>query len=89
MMESILACNTIMYIMQAYLRGYTYPKYVWLTYGWYQDRWWTEEVNPEPTNCTDDQLAEALHRSIALQLLPNLNKLNSTTDTGLVSCMHA
>ncbi|XP_064390853.1 gamma-aminobutyric acid type B receptor subunit 2-like [Halichondria panicea] len=70
-------------ICQAYLRGYTYPKYAWLTYGWYQDRWWTEEVNPEPTNCTDDQLAEALHRSIALQLLPNLNKLNSTTDTGL------
>ena len=42
-------------------------------------------MNPEPTNCTDDQLAEFLHRSIALQLLPNLNELNATTDTGLVS----
>ncbi|XP_064391124.1 gamma-aminobutyric acid type B receptor subunit 2-like [Halichondria panicea] len=70
-------------ICEAYLKGYTYPKYAWLTYGWYQNRWWTEEVNPEPTNCTDNQLAEALHRSSALQLLPNLNKLNSTTDTRL------
>ncbi|XP_064390840.1 gamma-aminobutyric acid type B receptor subunit 2-like [Halichondria panicea] len=70
-------------ICEAYLRGYTYPKYAWLTYGWYQDRWWTEEVYPELTNCTDNQLAEFLHRSIALQLLPNLNELNATTDTGL------
>ncbi len=51
---------------QAYLKGLTYPKYVWLTYGWYQDRWWTEEVNPEPINCTDHQLAEVLHRSFLL-----------------------
>ncbi len=42
-------------------------------------------MNPEPTNCTDDQLAETLHRSIAFQLLPNLNEPNLTTDTGLVS----
>ncbi len=72
-------------MLQAYLKGLTYPKYVWLTYGWYQDRWWTEEMNPEQTNCTDHQLAEVLHRSLVLQLIPNLNDLNTTTDTGLVS----
>ncbi len=77
-----------MHTLQAYLRGYTHPKYVWVTYGWYQDRWWTEEVNPEPTNCTDHQLAEVLHRSLALQLIPDLNELNATTDTGLVSPKH-
>ncbi len=60
-----ILCETI--DLQAYLRGYTHPKYVWLTYGWYQDRWWTEEVNPEPTNCTDYQLAEVLHRSLTLE----------------------
>ncbi|XP_064390850.1 gamma-aminobutyric acid type B receptor subunit 2-like isoform X2 [Halichondria panicea] len=68
---------------EAYIRGFIYPNYAWLTYGWYQDRWWTEEVNPEPTNCTDDQLAEALHRSIALQLRPELNDSKTITESQL------
>ena len=45
-------------------------------------------MNPEPANCTDDQLAEFLERSIALELFPRLNDSNAMTDAGIVSkCM--
>ena len=75
--------------MQAYLRGYKHPKYVWLTYGWYQDRWWTEEVNPEPTNCTDHQLAEVLHRSLVLGYLSMPLSMEDTIESsGTVSVVH-
>lgn len=70
--------------MQAYRRGYTYPRYVWLLYAWYAERWWTEEINPQTANCTDNQLAGFLERGIAMQIYPIAFDGNATTDTGLV-----
>ncbi len=68
-------------------RGYSSPNYVWMTYGWYEENWWKAKVNPEqvPADCTDSHLAEFLHGSMVLQLVPTLNDSNSMTDTGLVS----
>ncbi len=45
------------------MRGFKHPRYAWITYGWYQDRWWEGEANPE---CSHDQLANFLHRSLAV-----------------------
>ncbi|XP_064390848.1 gamma-aminobutyric acid type B receptor subunit 2-like [Halichondria panicea] len=66
-------------------RGYSSPNYVWMTYGWYEENWWKAKVNPEqvPADCTDSHLAEFLHGSMVLQLVPTLNDSNSMTDTGL------
>lgn len=74
------------------MRGFTYPRYVWLSYGWYQDKWWTSEINPRMANCTDSQLAGFLERGLALQILPMAQDLDAMTDTGLVGsnifCWH-
>ena len=71
--------------MQAAKLGLTYPRYAWLTYGWYQDRWWTEEVNPNNmVDCTDQQLATFLERALVLQISPRPDNSSAPTDTGLV-----
>lgn len=44
-------------------------RYVWLTQGWYEDRWWEEEEgggDSSPVNCTADQLFEFLHQQRVL-----------------------
>ena len=67
------------------MRGFTYPRYAWVTNGWYQNNWWTEEVNQEQIDCSDDELAEFLHRSLVLKMLPEHNDSNAPTDVRLVS----
>ena len=67
------------------MRGFTYPRYAWVTNGWYQNNWWTEEVNQEQIDCSDDELAEFLHRSLVLEMLPEHNDSNAPTDVRLVS----
>ena len=66
------------------MRGFTYPRYAWVTNGWYQSSWWTEEVTPWSGECSDDELAEILHRSLVLEKLPERNDSNTPTDVGLV-----
>ena len=71
--------------MQAYRRGLTHPHYVWITYGWYQDRWWSADVSSLRVDCTDQEMVRQVHRALALQLLPEGHDPNAMTDTGLVS----
>ena len=66
------------------MRGFTYPRYAWVTNGWYQSSWWTEEVTPCSGECSDDELAEILHRSLVLEQFPEHSDPNASTDVAMV-----
>ncbi len=68
--------------IQAYKRGYTYPKYAWILYAWYVDEWWTQDAD---IGCTSSQLAEFLEKVIVIQIFAVPSDENAMTDTGLVS----
>ncbi len=48
---------------QAYKKGFAYPRYAWITHGRYNDEWWIEDPS---TDCLDDELADILHRTLAV-----------------------
>ena len=65
-----------------------YPHYGWITFGWYPDRWWTEEVAGEHIDeCTDEELEEFLRRSrpLVIHLIPEPDDYDLETDAGIVS----
>ena len=73
-------------MIQAYVRGYRYPNYMWLTHSWYKTKWWAESINqPEPMICSDDQLESLLRGTIAIDLFPSVSDSTAPTDVGLVS----
>lgn len=63
------------------MRDLTAPRYVWITYGWYQEEWWRESKN---SVCSNNQLAGIVERGLALQLFPRSRHPEVMTDTGLV-----
>ena len=56
--------NDVMYI-QAYGGGFLYPKYMFITFGWYPNQWWEMPTNTSQYNCTADQIAEVLRYTLA------------------------
>lgn len=67
-------------IMQAYKLGIKYPKYVFLTYGSYESRWWSsDEVSDE---CSPEEIAEVLQFFLAALYFPSLS--THATDAGIV-----
>jgi hypothetical protein len=72
-------------ICEALRRNFNYPDYGWILYGWYPDRWWTEEVAQSPSECTDQELENFLRKSRALviQLLPEPDDYNQATDADI------
>ena len=72
---------------QMYKRGLVYPHYGWIIYGWYPDKWWTEEVAGEHLDeCTDQQLEEFLRMSQALFIdnIPEPDNYDLPTVAGYV-----
>ena len=61
------------------------PKYVWITYAWYQDRWWTSAVNDDPIRCDESEIVQLLRRSLAIEVVPVSDDPDQATDVGLVS----
>lgn len=61
-----------------------YPRYVWITYAWYQEGWWTSAVNDDPIGCSEDELVQLLRLSLSVQIVPVSDNLNAQTDVGLV-----
>ena len=52
-------------LVQAYRRGLYYPKYTFITFGWYVRGWW--EVDSKSSNCTAEERARVvLHSSAAV-----------------------
>ena len=63
----------MMHIMwRAIEEGRMYPKYIWLTPGWYQGGWWSDdEAYLLSLNCSLTSLQQQLNRSLALLAHPN------------------
>jgi gamma-aminobutyric acid type B receptor len=63
-----------------------YPYYVWLVHGWYQDKWWTNDVSgfDPDVNCTDSQFELMLNQSISLLNYPKPSEADMTpTDVNM------
>ena len=71
------------YFIKAHARGMIYPEYVWMSYGWYTQKWWLEE----DTSCTADQMQSAIQRSLAIHHypIPTSEEENAPTDVVYVS----
>ena len=71
---------------QAFARGLRYPRYMFLTYGWYSNQWW--EVDTESLGCSSDDRASVLANTLSLLYFDFLQHfdLEAPTDTGIVSC---
>ena len=68
---------------QAYSLNMTYPRYMFLTYGWYGDRWFAEEVQGD--ECTPAQRESVILYTLAVFQDEFLTNLSAITDTGIVS----
>ena len=68
---------------QAYKSNMTYPRYMFLTYGWYVDRWFAEEVQGD--ECTPAQHESVLLYTLAVRRDEFLANYSIITDTGIVS----
>ena len=42
------------------------PGYVWITHGWYQDKWWTEDIAGKLPNCNDTLLEPLINNTIGI-----------------------
>ena len=57
-------------------------------FGWYPDKWWTEEVAGEHIDeCSDEELETFLKKSqsLIIDILPEPDDYHQTTDAGIVS----
>ena len=62
-----------------------YPRYVWITYAWYQEEWWMSAVSDDlQIRCSEDELVQQLRLSLAVQIVPVPDNPNAQTDVGLV-----
>jgi len=43
-------------MLQAAKRNLTYPRYAWIMFGWYPDKWWTGAMARNNLSCSDEQL---------------------------------
>ena len=70
--------------LQAYRSNMTYPRYMFLTYGWYEYRWFATE-NPGD-ECTPPERERVLQHTLAVlrdEFHTNFSRI--FTDTGIVS----
>ena len=72
---------------QAYRLNMTYPRYMFLTYGWYEERWFAEEMQGD--NCTSAQRESVLQHTLAVRQDKFLTNLSAITDTGIVSLVYS
>ena len=70
--------------MQAAKRGWQYPQYVFMVYGWYWEYWWYP-VKEDNITCNISQMEQALERSLAISQCPEILDQSEITDTGMVN----
>lgn len=73
-----------MFNWQAAKRGLRYPKYTWIIYDWYPERWW-ESRDTDTLKCSNEEMKTVLERAISFRRHPLPKQDNSTTDAGIVS----
>ena len=88
-MRGNLTCQTIIngifsvFYVQAWKKGFVYPRYTYITIGWYNEHWWTSS---NPISCTTEQMEATLEYSLAIAQRPvTKNKQEPTYPTGIVS----
>ena len=64
-------CSYLFFI-QALGRGMVYPRFVWMSYGWYTEGWWKEQL--QDTGCSVREMKDALHRSLSFHHFPTPTK---------------
>ena len=69
-------------MMHDFLVGY--PQYVWIAYAWYEDEWWTSDINNDPISCDENELAQMLRQSLSVEIVPVPDDPNAETDVGVV-----
>lgn len=65
--------TAVYFLCQAYQRDRYYPDYLWLTLGWYEMNWWTNQDLLNGTTCVMSDIATALNRSLAVNSIPIQN----------------
>ena len=78
--------RTFLYLMislQAAKRNLTYPRYVWITFGWYPYGWWIPEND---VSCSNQQLEDFIvkARMLQVQQYPTPNNIDGSTISGIV-----
>ena len=68
--------------------AFHFPGYIWITLGWYHERWWTAEVAQDPAvDCLDKELETVLPQMFGI-LFGNTflqgNNVDIETDVSLV-----
>ena len=79
-----LRVNLICFIsLQAAKRNLTYPRYVWITFGWYPYGWWIPEND---VSCNNQQLEDFVvkARMLQVQQYPTPNNFDGSTISGIV-----
>ena len=71
--------------MQAYQRGFTPPKYMFITYGWYDERWWQEGYFSDKYNCTAEDLEKVALYNVAAALAEFPDDLDAVAEPNIVS----
>ena len=71
-------------VIQAFKRGWQYPQYVYLFYGWYRDQWWFP-VKEDNITCNSSQMEQVIERSLIITQCPEILNRSEITDIGIVS----
>ena len=71
---------------QAYKRGLVSPKYMFITYGWYGERWWGEGAISSDYNCTSEDLATVALYGVAAVLAEFPDEPDAIAESNIVSC---
>lgn len=68
------------------MRNLTYPRYAWITFGWYPDGWWTRAVSSDYVSCSDEELETFILNAGMIQIrqYPTPNNIDGTTIAGIV-----
>ena len=66
---------------KAFKTGRIYPRYTFITYGWYRPEWWLSN----DTNCSAQDIKSVLDYSLAVNQDPDGTNKTALTDTGIVS----
>ena len=70
--------------IQAAKRGWQYPQYVYLLYGWYIDQWWYP-MKEDNITCNRSQMEQAIERSLTITQYPEILNRSEITDIGMVN----
>ena len=69
------------HIIQAFKEERSYPGYVWITPGWYQQGWWkADEDYLRSLNCTSTGIEQQLSRSLVLLAHPSTVRNTSSEE---------